>query len=105
MIIPNFKDNFSKTFYLAYPVMLSLLGQVLVGVADSIMFVLLFSVPLAAASLANSIFFVVLMFGIGISMAMTPLVAMADGKNKGEIKIPFNSATDLNRILEILEII
>ena len=26
------------------------------------------------------------------------------GKNKGEIKIPFTSASDLNRILEILEI-
>lgn len=29
----------------------------------------------------------------------------ANQKNKGEIKIPFNSASDLNRILEILEII
>lgn len=29
----------------------------------------------------------------------------ADSKNRGEIKIPFNSASDLNRILEILEII
>ena len=29
----------------------------------------------------------------------------ANEKNRGEIKIPFNSATDLNRILEILEII
>ncbi|WP_291784391.1 ParB/RepB/Spo0J family partition protein [Cecembia sp.] len=29
----------------------------------------------------------------------------ADGKNKGEIKIPFRSADDLNRILEILDII
>jgi ParB family chromosome partitioning protein len=29
----------------------------------------------------------------------------ANGKDKGEIKIPFNSANDLNRILEILEII
>lgn len=29
----------------------------------------------------------------------------ADGKNKGEIKIPFGSADDLNRILEILDII
>jgi ParB family chromosome partitioning protein len=29
----------------------------------------------------------------------------ADERNRGEIKIPFNSATDLNRILEILEII
>lgn len=29
----------------------------------------------------------------------------ANNKDKGEIKIPFNSANDLNRILEILEII
>ena len=29
----------------------------------------------------------------------------ANDKNKGEIKIPFGSASDLNRILEILEII
>ncbi|MFN3800280.1 MATE family efflux transporter [Belliella pelovolcani] len=78
----NFKDHFSKTFTLAYPVMLSQLGQVLVGVADSMMVGRLGAEPLAAASLANSIFFVVLMFGIGVSMAITPLVAMADGKNK-----------------------
>ncbi|MCH7411593.1 MATE family efflux transporter [Belliella sp. DSM 111904] len=77
-----FKDHFSKTFTLAYPVMLSQLGQVLVGVADSMMVGRLGAIPLAAASLANSIFFVVLMFGIGVSMAITPLVAMADGKKK-----------------------
>jgi len=29
----------------------------------------------------------------------------SDNKDKGEIKIPFRSADDLNRILEILEII
>ncbi|MCH7397082.1 MATE family efflux transporter [Belliella sp. DSM 107340] len=78
----NFNDHFSKTFVLAYPVMLSQLGQVLVGVADSMMVGRLGAEPLAAASLANSIFFVLLMFGIGVSMAITPLVAMADGKNK-----------------------
>ena len=35
----------------------------------------------------------------------TKVVLKTDLKNKGEIKIPFSSATDLNRILEILEII
>lgn len=35
----------------------------------------------------------------------TKVALKADDKNRGEIKIPFNSATDLNRILEILEII
>ncbi len=82
MSLVNFRKHFSKTFYLAYPVMLSQLGQVMVGVADSVMVGQLGAVPLAAASLANSIFFVVLMFGIGVSMAITPLVAMADGNRK-----------------------
>lgn len=40
--------------------------------------------PLAAVSLANSIFSLVLMFGIGVSMAITPLVAAADGE--GDLK-------------------
>ncbi|MDX5339177.1 MAG: ParB/RepB/Spo0J family partition protein [Cyclobacteriaceae bacterium] len=35
----------------------------------------------------------------------TKVALKANDRNKGEIKIPFNSATDLNRILEILEII
>src|SRR5690606_14010860 len=77
-----FKKHFPKTLSLAYPVMLSQLGQVMVGVADSMMVGRLGAEPLAAASLANSIFFVVMMFGIGVSMAMTPLVAAADGEGK-----------------------
>lgn len=35
----------------------------------------------------------------------TKVALKADQKNRGEIKIPFTSASDLNRILEILEII
>ncbi len=76
------RDHFNITFKLAYPVVLSQLGQVSVGVADSMMVGRLGAVPLAAASLANSIFFVILMFGMGISMGITPLVSMAEGKGK-----------------------
>lgn len=67
---------------MAYPVMLSQLGQVAVGVADSMMVGRLGALELAASSLANSIFFVLLMFGIGISMGLTPLVSKAYGKGK-----------------------
>ncbi|PZX48739.1 ParB/RepB/Spo0J family partition protein [Algoriphagus chordae] len=35
----------------------------------------------------------------------TKVALKSNPKNKGEIKIPFNSASDLNRILEILDII
>lgn len=78
------KEHFKSTFQLAYPVMLSQLGQVSVGVADSMMVGRLGATPLAAASLGNSIFFVLMMFGIGISMGITPLVSVADGKGKSK---------------------
>lgn len=76
------REHFNTTFHLAYPVMLSQLGQVSVGVADSMMVGRLGALPLAAASLGNSIFFVIMMFGIGVSMGITPLVSAADGKGK-----------------------
>lgn len=76
------KEQLKTTFLLAYPVMLTQLGQVSVGIADSMMVGRIGALPLAASSLANSIFFVVMMFGIGISMGLTPLVSMASGKGK-----------------------
>ena len=78
--------QFKQTFILAYPVMLSQLGQVMVGVVDSMMVGHLGTEPLAAASLANSVFVMFLTFGIGISMGITPMVAHADGEgNKKQI--------------------
>ncbi|HET6243999.1 MAG: MATE family efflux transporter [Bacteroidetes bacterium] len=80
--------QFKKTWKLAYPICLSHLGHVLVGVADSIMVgnyggegSPIGAISLAAASLANGIFSVVLVFGIGVSFAISTLVASADGEN------------------------
>ncbi len=67
------------SFLLAYPVMISMLGQVMTGVADSVMVGWTGAVPLAAASLANVFFSVLLFFGVGMSYAITPLVAEASG--------------------------
>lgn len=64
--------------------MLSQLGHVMVGVADSVMVGQLGAEPLAAASLANVIFHLLMTFGIGVSYAITPLVAAADGE--GDIR-------------------
>lgn len=80
----NYKEQFRKNLNLAFPVMLSQLGHILVGFADSVMVGQVGVEQLAAASLANSIFHLILMFGIGISYAITPLVAQEDGvKNFG----------------------
>lgn len=58
-----------------------MLGQVMTGVADSVMVGWTGAVPLAASSLANIFFSVPLFFGVGVSYAITPLVAQAEGAN------------------------
>ncbi|MBL7869975.1 MAG: MATE family efflux transporter [Cyclobacteriaceae bacterium] len=73
------KHHIRPNFLLAYPVMLSMLGQVMTGVADSVMIGWTGATPLAASSFANVFFSIPLFFGIGVSYAITPLVAQAEG--------------------------
>ena len=77
------QHHFKTNWLLAYPVMLSMLGQVMTGVADSIMVGWTGATPLAAASFANVFFSVPLFFGVGVSYAITPLVAEAGGAGQG----------------------
>ncbi|MCH9030156.1 MAG: MATE family efflux transporter, partial [Bacteroidetes bacterium] len=54
----------------------------MMGVVDSLMVGTLGSAPLAAASLGNIITLVIFIVGIGVSFAVTPLVAISVGANK-----------------------
>lgn len=76
--------EYNKTLLLAYPVMLGQTGHVVVGMVDSMMVGQIGVVPLAASTLANSVFFLFFVFGLGASYAVTPLVANADGE--GNVK-------------------
>jgi MATE family multidrug resistance protein len=79
-------SDIRTSFLLAYPVMLSQLGHVMMGVADNVMVGHLGATELAGAGLANVAFNVLMLFGIGVSYAITPLVAEADGeKNNSKI--------------------
>lgn len=73
------RSHIKENFHLAYPVMLSNLGHVMMGFTDNIMVGHLGATELAAAGLATVAFNVLLLFGIGVSYAITPLVAEADG--------------------------
>lgn len=73
-------QHIRENLKLAVPVMLSNLGHVLMGVADNVMVGHIDAVSLAGAGLATVAFNVLLLFGIGVSYAITPLVAEADGK-------------------------
>jgi MATE family multidrug resistance protein len=57
------------------------LGHILVGLADNIMVGRLGAASLAAVSLGNSFVFIAFSIGIGFSLAITPLIAEADGEN------------------------
>jgi MATE family multidrug resistance protein len=74
------KEHIRANASLALPVMLSNLGHVLMGVTDTIMVGRLGATSLAAVGLALVIFNVFMLFGIGVSNAITPLVAEAHGE-------------------------
>ncbi|WP_337872973.1 MATE family efflux transporter [Ignavibacterium sp.] len=84
-MIKFFRENKSlitKTLSLAYPVIIGQLGLIMMGVIDSIMVGELGAVPLAAASLSNSLIFLVLIIAIGNAVAVTPLIAILVGAKK-----------------------
>ena len=74
---PFYRDNLR----LAIPVVISQLGQVLVQTSDSIIVgQFAGTTALAAVSLVNSVFIVILVIGIGIAYGLTPLIAQENGR-------------------------
>mgnify|MGYP001319055834 FL=1 len=94
------KEEIFKTFKLAYPVIIGQLGIIMMGVVDSIMVGRLGSVPLAAASLGNSLIFIILIVGIGCSIVISPLVAiLVGGKRYTECGVYFRQSLLVNVLL------
>lgn len=73
-------SEYKKTLRLSIPVIIAQAGQITVGMIDNIMIGKLGTTPFAAASFTNTLFNLVLIFGLGYSFALTPLV----GKSWGE---------------------
>ncbi|MRJ07946.1 MATE family efflux transporter [Ornithobacterium rhinotracheale] len=89
----NFKEHIKKNFQIAWPVMLSQAGQIVVNVADNVMVgglggrfdhvenIQLGTTALAGVALGNSVLFIIMSTAFGFSFGMSPLVAQADAKN------------------------
>jgi MATE family multidrug resistance protein len=75
-------NEIKKTARLSMPIVVGQLGQMLMGVVDNIMVGKLGATALAAASIANSMFMLVMVVGFGLTMAVTPLTAIACGAGK-----------------------
>lgn len=91
----TYREHFLKTIKIAWPVMLSQAGQVVVNIADNIMVgglggsydtyssdVMLGVNALGAVSLGNSVLLIIMSTAFGFSFGMSPLIAQADVKNR-----------------------
>ncbi|MBK9283322.1 MAG: MATE family efflux transporter [Sphingobacteriaceae bacterium] len=80
-------NHLKETIVLAWPLVITQLGHVVTGMVDNAFLGQLGATEQAAGILCNSIFILVLVFGIGVSFAITPLAAGADEKKLEEKKV------------------
>jgi MATE family multidrug resistance protein len=99
----NNRIHYIETLKLGLPVIVSQLGQITVGLADNIMIGQLGTSSLAAASFANTLLSLPLIFGMGFAMSLTPLAgrAFAD-KNLKEVKTLWQNGLVTNISMSIL---
>jgi len=99
----DIKFHIKETLKLAYPVVIGQLGHMMLGVVDSLMVGRLGAVPLAAASLVNGLILLIIVLGIGMSVALTPLVAIAKGSgNHDQCGIILRQGLLVNLVFSIL---
>jgi multidrug resistance protein, MATE family len=82
MKISEYYPYYRRNLLLAYPVILSLLGQVSVALIDNAMVGRVGTTELAASSFANNVFMIGMIFGMGITFGLTPLTGQTYGKGK-----------------------
>ncbi len=96
-------DEIKKTFLLALPIGIGQLGHVLTGIADYTMLGHHDSLEMASTTFATSVFFPIMILGMGISIGLTPIVAKANGaKETSKINKLFSTGLQLNTIIGII---
>lgn len=77
----QYKEHYKSLTKLGIPIVIGQLGIVVVGIADNVMVGQFATDDLAAASFVNSVFNIPILFGLGFSYGLTPLVGQFFGKN------------------------
>lgn len=103
MFLTEYLPVYKKNLNLAVPVVLAQIGQVTVNLADNMMVGHVGTTQLAAASFAISVFTVGMLFGMGITFGLTPLVGQAfGGKNPSVIGTWFRNGVLVYFIVSLL---
>ncbi len=96
------KEHLRKNVLLATPVVVGQLGHIMVSVADSVMVGRVGVVPLAAATFAGTFFHLLMLFGIGVSYSITPVVAATDPNDKSKLLSFLQSGLGMNLGLGVI---
>src|SRR5674476_1526538 len=97
------KEHINNTIQLSYPVIIGQAGIIMMGVVDNLLVGGLGATALAAASVANSLFILIFILGIGVCTSVTPLTAIAVGAGKKQdCGIIFNQGHIVNIVISIL---
>ncbi|MBQ6269266.1 MAG: MATE family efflux transporter [Bacteroidetes bacterium] len=83
----KYKHYIKQIIVVALPIVLSQLSAQITSIADTIMVGHISKVHLGAAAISTYLFWIPYLFGLGLSMAVTPVVGKANGEgNEGEVK-------------------
>lgn len=76
-----YREHFRTTLQLAWPIIVGQVGQVSMGVVDTAMVGQVSKEQVAATGVATAVFFVLSIFGFGLSTAVSPLASIAKSKD------------------------
>ena len=103
MTVQRYFPFYKRNLTLAFPIIISQLGQVTVSIVDTFMVGILGTVELAAVAFASSIYSLIFIFGLGFSLGQTPHVGKAFGKKQWwKIGVIFQNSLLINITLGIL---
>ena len=80
-MLEKYYPHYRSLLTLAFPLVLTQAGHMTVQLVDNAMVGHVGTAELAAASFANSIYILIMLFGLGIFLGITPLISRARGAN------------------------
>jgi len=86
--LQHYKNEATKLIKLATPVLIASVAQTGMGFVDTVMAGGVSATDMAAVSIASSIWLPTILFGIGLLMALVPVVAQLNGAGR-QHKVPF----------------
>ena len=78
----SYQRHYKELIYLGVPIMIGQLGTIILGFADTMMIGHHSAAELSAAGFVNTIFNLAIIFGLGFSYGLTPIIGALYGRGE-----------------------